>query len=110
MTVLIDGSTSHLVSGPVGRLLGDRDSFPRTAFDLVALGVEGSDQASADRGSGVGGPRIRRRRTADQASAGTHDPWNPKGTRAGRWTVATGGPPNEVESRMTRSLAFRVAS
>src|SRR5664280_1338122 len=45
-----------------------------------------------------------------QESVGTHDPWKPKGTRAGRWTVATGGPANEVASSMTRSLAPRVAS
>lgn len=45
-----------------------------------------------------------------QEPAGTHDPWKPKGTRAGSSTVATGGPPNEVASMITRSLASRVAS
>ena len=41
---------------------------------------------------------------------GTHEPWNPNGTRTGRCTVATGGPENDVASRITRSLASRVAS
>ncbi len=45
-----------------------------------------------------------------QGDEGTQEPWKPKGTRAGRCTVATGGPPKEVASRTTRSLASRVAS
>jgi|ERR1035437_9995489 hypothetical protein len=45
-----------------------------------------------------------------QEVEGTHEPWNPNGTRAGRCTVATGGPENDVASRITRSLASRVAS
>src|ERR1019366_2801136 len=63
------------------------DSFPREGRFLVSPLVVGPDHQSV----------------------GTHDPWKPKGTRAGRWTVATGGPANEVASRMTRSLASRVA-
>jgi hypothetical protein len=47
---------------------------------------------------------------AAQESTGNHDPWNPKGTRAGRCTVATGGPAKEVASRITRSLESVVAS
>ena len=45
-----------------------------------------------------------------QDPVGTQEPWNPKGTRAGRWTTATGGPANEVASKMIRSLAFLVPS
>ncbi len=41
---------------------------------------------------------------------GNQEPWNPKGIRAGRWTVATGGPENDVASRMTRSLVSLVLS
>ncbi len=51
----------------------------------------------------VGGPPA-------QGVEGTQELWNPKGTRAGRCTVATGGPEKEVASRTTRSLASRVAS
>jgi hypothetical protein len=65
------------------------------------------DQSLMGRGrSGVTDRRPRRR----QESAGTQEPWNPNGTRAGRCTVATGGPANEVASRMTTSLASRAAS
>lgn len=45
-----------------------------------------------------------------QEVEGNHEPWNPNGTLAGRCTVATGGPENDVASRITRSLASRVAS
>ena len=63
------------------------DSFPRRGWELVSPGP-----------------------AAGQESVGTHDACWPKGTRAGRWTVATGGPVKDVASRMTRSLAPRVAS
>ena len=38
-----------------------------------------------------------------QEEDGSQEPWNPNGTLAGRCTVATGGPPNDVASRITRS-------
>ena len=45
-----------------------------------------------------------------QESEGIQEPWKPNGTRAGRYTTATGGPAKDVASRITRSLAPRVAS
>lgn len=44
-----------------------------------------------------------------RAESGIQFPWNPCGTRAGRWTVATGCPKSWA-SMITRSLASRAAS
>ena len=54
------------------------------------------------------------RRWSPRPWSGSRPAPRSRGTRRapgpGRWTVATGGPANEVASRMTRSLASRVAS
>ena len=43
-------------------------------------------------------------------ASGSQEPWKPKGTRTGRWTVATGSPPKSRASRTTTSLRSVVAS
>jgi hypothetical protein len=49
-------------------------------------------------------------RGSQAAPSGTHQPWNPKGTRCGSRTVATGTPPKSVASSTTSSLPSRASS
>ena len=41
-----------------------------------------------------------------RAAPGIHEPWKPKGTLRGRWTVATGAASKLVASTMITSLVF----
>lgn len=101
------GGTEESVGGTVGWVPFDRRSdlpAPVTAASATGLSVSHGCRwfwCHPEPAPGV---------HTGHESVGTHDPWKPNGTRAGRCTVATGGPPNEVASRMTRSLASRVAS